>query len=63
MCIESWLWLIFPVIFLGMMVLCVSRAGKRGRRFCCTPFGYRYARDDRIRRLEDEIRRLKDERQ
>lgn len=58
---HGWyLWMIFPLIFFGMMVLCMIFASRRGRWFCRFPFDDRYDYSDRIRKLEDEIERLKD---
>lgn len=61
MFIGSLFWLICPLMFLGMMALCVILSRRRGRRFYCRPFGYIRSDDERIRRLEDEIRRMKGE--
>jgi hypothetical protein len=63
MYIESWFWLICPLMFFGMMVLCAIFSRRRGRRPYCLPFGYRYSHDERIRRMEEEIERLKGKRQ
>jgi hypothetical protein len=55
------LWIIFPLIFLGMIILCMIFSKRRGRWFCCSPFDDRYDYRDRIRKLEDEIKRLRGE--
>jgi len=55
----SYFWIIFPLIFFGMMILCMIFSRRRGRRFCCSPFDNRYDYRERIRKLEDEIERLK----
>jgi hypothetical protein len=55
------LWIIFPLIFLGMMILCMIFSKRRGRWFCCSPFDDRHDYRDRIRKLEDEIKRLRGE--
>ncbi|UCC78276.1 MAG: hypothetical protein JSW64_08280 [Candidatus Zixiibacteriota bacterium] len=55
----SFLWIIFPVIFFGMMILGIIFSGRRGRWFCCFPPDNRYDYRDRISKLEDEIERLK----
>lgn len=56
---ESHFWIIFPLMFLGMMILCMKLSRRRGRRFCCYPTDDRHDYGNRIRKLEDEILRLK----
>ncbi len=58
MCEFPHFWIIFPLFFFGMMILCAIVSRRGGRWSCCSP----NSRDDyreRIRNLEDEIRRLK----
>jgi len=62
MYIESWIWLICPLMFFGMMLLCVIFRRRRRGWFCCSPFYERDTREERIGRLEEEIKRLKGER-
>lgn len=62
MFVESWLWLICPLVFFGMMVLCFVFNRKSGYWSCCSPRDDRYSNDERIRRMEEEIRRLKGDR-
>jgi hypothetical protein len=52
-------WIIFPLIFFGIMILCMIFSRRRGRWSCCSPLNSRYNYQDRIRKLEDEITRLK----
>lgn len=59
MYIDSWIWLVWPLMFLGMMVFCVIFSRRRGRWSCCSSFGDRHSRDEQIKRLEEEIKRLK----
>lgn len=59
MCHEPSLWIIFPLIFFGMMILFMIFSRRRGRRFCCYPSDDRYAQRERIRKLEEEIEKLK----
>lgn len=59
---ETWLWLIFPLLFFGMMIFCMVFFRRRGRWTCCMPFTDRPSNDERIRQLEREVRRLKGER-
>lgn len=55
----SYFWVIFPMIFFGMMILCMILSGRRGRWFCCFPSDRRHDYRERIRELEDEIERIK----
>ncbi len=59
MCHEPSLWIIFPLIFFGMMILFMIFSRRRGRWSCCSPFDNRHNYRDRIRELENEIERLK----
>lgn len=59
MCGDSFLWLLFPLMFFGMMIVCMIFFRRRGRWFCCTPYYDRSSDRERIRKLEDEIRNLK----
>jgi len=57
---DTWLWLIFPAIGFGMMILCmVLSMTRRGGWFCCSPFDGRHSQEERIRKLEQEIQRLR----
>jgi hypothetical protein len=55
----SYFWIIFPLIFFGMMILCMIFSRRRGRWSCFSPFDSRYYYRERIKKLEDEIERLK----
>jgi hypothetical protein len=57
---ETLDWLICPLFFIGMMILCMIFSRRKGRRFCCFPSDNRSDNRERIRKLEDEIERLKD---
>ena len=57
---EPWIWLICPLFFFGMMILCMLFSRRRGGWSCCFPSEYRDSHSQRIRKLEDEIRRLKE---
>ena len=59
MCGEPTFWIIFPLLFFGMMILCLVFSRRRGRWSCCSPYDGRYSNTERIRQLEEEIRRLK----
>lgn len=57
---DTWIWLVFPAIALGMMILCrVLFRTRRGGWSCCSPFGGRYSQEERFRKLEEEIQRLR----
>lgn len=59
MCGFPYLWMIFPLFFFGMIILCMIFSRRKGRWSCCTPYHDRYDVNDRIKELEDEIERLK----
>jgi hypothetical protein len=54
-------WIIFPLVFFGIMILCMVFSRRRGRWSCHFPYDRRYDYRDRIRKLEDEIERLRGE--
>lgn len=59
MCGFPFLWIIFPLLFIGMMIICMIFSRRRGRWSCFYPYGGRYDYRDRIRELENEIEKLK----
>lgn len=59
MCSETWHLLVFPVIFFGVMILCMFFSRRKGGRFCGSSFVDRFSHEERIRRMEEELRRLK----
>jgi hypothetical protein len=59
MCGIPFFWVIFPLMFIGMMILFMIFSGRRARWYRCFPFDDRYNYGERIRKLEDEIQRLK----
>ena len=58
MCGISHFW-IFPILFIGMMIIGMILSRRRDRWSCWFPYNGRYDYRDRIRRLEEEIERLK----
>jgi hypothetical protein len=59
MCGEHFWWILFPLMFLGMMILCAIFSRRRGGWSCCSPWDNRYSSNERIRKLEEEIDQLK----
>ena len=59
MCSFPYLWMVFPLFFFGMMILCMILSRRKGRWSCCSPYNDRYDYRDRIKELEDEVERLK----
>lgn len=57
---ESFFWIICPLIFIGMMIICMIISRRRGRWSCCFPSDNIYDYRDRIQVLENEIEKLKD---
>jgi hypothetical protein len=55
----SHFWIIFPLIFFGLMILCMVFSRRRGSWSRCSPFDDRDDYRDRVRKLEDEVKRLK----
>jgi hypothetical protein len=57
---ETWHWMVFPIVFFGMMILCMALSRRRNGGWCCgSSFADRFSHDERIRRMEEEIKRLK----
>jgi len=61
MCMESGMWLIGPLMFLGIIILCMVFSRRRGRWSCCSPLNSRSHHSDRIGKLEEEIQKLKEQ--
>jgi len=60
MCGETWHWMIFPMVFFGLMFLCMVVSRRRRGGWCCGPsFADRFSHEERISRMEEELRRLK----
>ena len=59
MCAFPFIWIIFPLMFIGMMIIGMVFFRRRGGWSCCYPYGGRYDYRDRIRELENEIEKLK----
>jgi hypothetical protein len=60
MCGETWYWIVFPMIFLGMMILCMFVSRRRKGGWCCgSAFADRSSHEGRISRVEEELRNLK----
>lgn len=53
------LWWIFPLIFIGFVILCMVFMGRRGRWSCCSPSDGSYHYNNRIRKLENELEKLR----
>lgn len=58
-CFGYWWW-VFPLMFLGMMILLSVSRARRGWRGWCFPSGRRGDHRGRIDRLEEQIKGLKD---
>ncbi len=56
---EPFFWIICPMMFFGMMIVCMIFFGRRRRWLGCFPFDNGYSYRERIRRLEEEIDKLK----
>jgi len=59
MCAITGLWWICPLVFFGIMILCMIFFRRRGGWTCYPAFNDRYSDNERIRRLEEETQRLK----
>lgn len=57
---EPHLWIIFPMMFLGILILCLIFSRRRRSWSCCFPWDDRYSNSERIRKLEEEMQRLKE---